>query len=58
MGAACRNGRLESHADDTLEATPTLDEAYGRLRSGALNLASADGQWTFGLALLKSSGTF
>ncbi|CAN5683842.1 hypothetical protein BH11MYX3_BH11MYX3_43280 [soil metagenome] len=42
--------------------TPTFDEAPGvadihqRIRAGTLNLASAEGQWSFGLALVKASG--
>jgi aminoglycoside phosphotransferase (APT) family kinase protein len=40
---------------DTLDSTPSLADFYQRMRSGALNIASADGQWAFGLALLKAS---
>lgn len=39
----------------TLDSTPTLAEFYQQLRSGALNVATAEGQWGFGLALVKES---
>jgi hypothetical protein len=32
-----------------------LDEFYQQMRAGALRLGTADGQWAFGLALLKES---
>jgi aminoglycoside phosphotransferase (APT) family kinase protein len=41
----------------TLDTTPPLGEFYQRLRSGELSLASAEGQWWFGLALIKQSAT-
>ena len=37
----------------TFDSTPSLAEFYKRLMSGALNIATADGQWWFGLALVK-----
>ncbi|HEX8434092.1 phosphotransferase [Archangium sp.] len=40
---------------ETLASTLSLAEFYQRLRTGALNLATAEGQWAFGLALLKES---
>jgi aminoglycoside phosphotransferase (APT) family kinase protein len=41
----------------TLDSTPTLAEFYQRMRSGAVNLATMEGQWWFGLALAKTSMT-
>jgi hypothetical protein len=41
--------------EETLASTLSLAEFYQRLRAGALNLATADGQWAFGLALIKES---
>ena len=41
--------------DETVATTPPLAEVYRRLRAGELDVASAAGQWTFGLALLKDS---
>lgn len=40
---------------DSLDSTPDLAAFYQSLRSGALRLASAEGQWAFGLALIKGS---
>jgi len=39
---------------ETPESTPSLVEFYQRLRAGAVNLASPEGQWWFGLALVKA----
>jgi hypothetical protein len=33
----------------------TLAEAYGQMRTGALSVATGEGQWAFGLALLRES---
>lgn len=38
---------------ETLEATPSLGEFYQRMMAGELKLGTVDGQWWFGLALLK-----
>jgi len=38
---------------ESLDATPTLRELFQRMRTGAIDLAAADGRWTFGLALVK-----
>ena len=40
---------------ETLDSTPTLGELYQRMRAGELKVGTADGQWAFGLALLKES---
>jgi len=40
---------------ETPETTLSLGDLYAKLQAGALNIASADGQWAFGLALLKDS---
>lgn len=40
---------------DTLEATLSLGDLYQEFRSGALSVATGDGKWRFGLALLKES---
>jgi aminoglycoside phosphotransferase (APT) family kinase protein len=40
---------------ETLASTLSLSEFYQQMQAGALNIASADGQWAFGLALLKES---
>lgn len=54
---ARRAGYAGADGERTLESTASLGEFYQRLRTGALSLASADGQWAFGLALLKASAT-
>lgn len=54
-----RLARLGGHAgatvDETLESTLSLADFYQRLRAGAVDIASGDGQWAFGLALMKES---
>ena len=40
---------------ETLDSTPSLGEFYQRMRAGELKVGTADGQWAFGLALLKES---
>jgi thiamine kinase-like enzyme len=40
---------------ETADATASLGEFYQRMRAGELKLGTADGQWAFGLALLKNS---
>ena len=51
--------RQQQHAGatgtETLDSTLGLGDVYQQMRTGALNVASAAGQWTFGLALLKAS---
>lgn len=50
--------RAAGHAgstSETLDGTPALRELYARMRSGAVDLATADGRWAFGLALIKTS---
>lgn len=41
--------------DATLDATLALGDIYQRMRAGTLSPATADGQWLFGLALVKAS---
>lgn len=45
-------------APQTLDAAPALAEIYQQLRAGAIDVASAAGQWAFGLALVKAGVTF
>jgi aminoglycoside phosphotransferase (APT) family kinase protein len=52
--------RQSGHAGatgETLESTTPLAEFYQRLRAGAVNIGSGEGQWWFGLALVKASVT-
>lgn len=52
---ARQGGHAGAVGSETLESTPSLVDFYQRLRTGAVNIASADGQWSFGLALVKES---
>ena len=38
-----------------LELAPTLGEVYQRMRAGTLSLATGEGRWAFGLALVRES---
>lgn len=38
---------------ETLEATPTLGEFYQQMRSGTFTIGTPEGQWAFGLSLIK-----
>jgi hypothetical protein len=49
-----RAGGHPGATGETLESTPSLVDFYQRLRAGAVNLASPEGQWWFGLALVKA----
>jgi len=48
-------GHAGANGEETLDSAPALADVYQQLRSGALSLASAEGQWRFGLALFKTS---
>lgn len=54
LNLARRGGHAGASAE-ALDSAPSLDQFYQRIRSGSLNVASADGQWCFGLALAKTS---
>ena len=54
---ARQGGHAGASGGEALERTPALAEFYQQLRSGALSLASAEGQWWFGLALFKASAS-
>ena len=53
MHLAHQRGHAGATGEETLESTPALGEFYKRLMSGALSIASPEGQWWFGLALVK-----
>jgi thiamine kinase-like enzyme len=50
---ACHRGC--SSGDQTLASVLSLAELYQRLRAGSLDVRTAEGQWSFGLALLKET---
>jgi thiamine kinase-like enzyme len=52
---ARHGGHAGATGEETLDATPDLGAVYQRVRSGALSLAGAEGQWAFGLALVQAS---
>jgi aminoglycoside phosphotransferase len=52
---ARQSGYEGATGGETLDSTPALGELYQRLRSGALTAATGEGQWWFGLALVKAS---
>lgn len=54
---ARQQGHAGASGDESLASTLSLAEFYRRLMSGGLNIATADGQWAFGLALVKEGIT-
>lgn len=48
-------GHAGATGGETLESTPSLAEFYQRMQSGSLSVATPEGQWFFGLALVKAS---
>jgi hypothetical protein len=51
-------GHAGASGGETIASAPSLSEFYQRARSGAVSIASPDGQWEFGLALAKASTSF
>lgn len=56
MHLARQRGHGGAAGDETLDSTPALGEFYQRLMTGALSIAAPEGQWWFGLALVKEGG--
>jgi hypothetical protein len=52
---ACLSGHAGATGEETLDSIPALGDLYQQMRSGALSVATAEGQWWFGLALVKQS---
>jgi aminoglycoside phosphotransferase (APT) family kinase protein len=52
---ARNSGHAGATGGETLDSTPSLIEFYQRMRSGSLSVATGEGQWWFGLALVKAS---
>ncbi|HET9626553.1 MAG TPA: phosphotransferase [Kofleriaceae bacterium] len=48
-------GKRAAGAEDTFDATLSLGELYPQMRAGAIDLATGDGRWKMGLALIKES---
>ena len=57
--AALNAARLRGHVggEAAVESTTSLGELYAQLRNGTLDIATTNGQWSFGLALVKESMT-
>jgi thiamine kinase-like enzyme len=53
---ARQSGHAGATGAETLESTLSLGEFYRKLQVGSLSLPTAEGQWAFGLALIKESG--
>jgi aminoglycoside phosphotransferase (APT) family kinase protein len=54
---ACQRGYAGAAGGETLDSTLSLGDLYQRMQSGSLSLATGEGQWCFGLALVKASVT-
>jgi aminoglycoside phosphotransferase (APT) family kinase protein len=52
---AHRAGHPGATGEETLTSTLSLGDFYQRMMAGALSPATAEGQWYFGLALIKES---
>ena len=55
LQVARQSGHRGATGAETLEATSSLGEFYQRLRTGALAVSTAEGQWQFGLSMAKES---
>jgi aminoglycoside phosphotransferase (APT) family kinase protein len=52
---ARHSGHAGTTGGETLDSTPSLGDFYQQMLGGALNVATGEGQWWFGLALVKES---
>ncbi len=52
---ARQSGHAGATGGETLDSTPSLADFYQRMARGELNVATGEGQWWFGLALMKAS---
>jgi thiamine kinase-like enzyme len=52
---ARQSGHAGASGGETLGSTPSLADFYQQMRAGSLSPATAEGQWCFGLALIKDS---
>jgi aminoglycoside phosphotransferase (APT) family kinase protein len=55
LNVARQSGHPGATGDETLDSTPSLGDFYQRMRAGEVSIGTAEGQWSFGLALLKES---
>jgi thiamine kinase-like enzyme len=55
LNLARQGGHAGAKGGETTDTTPSLAEFYQRLQTGGLSVASSEGQWCFGLALVRES---
>jgi aminoglycoside phosphotransferase (APT) family kinase protein len=55
LDLARRSGHPGAQGTETVDSVNSLSEFYEKLMSGSLNIATGEGRWSFGLALLKES---
>ncbi|MDB4875303.1 MAG: hypothetical protein JWM41_1749 [Gemmatimonadetes bacterium] len=55
LGVAQQFGHTGATGSETLAETLSLRDFYQQLRAGALSVGTAEGQWSFGLSLIKES---
>ena len=57
MHLARQNGHAGATGAETVDSTLSLGEFYQRMRAGTVSIATGEGQWAFGLTLLKAGLT-
>jgi hypothetical protein len=57
LNLARRSGHPGATGGETLDSTPGLGDFYQRMRAGSVSMATGDGLWGFGLALVKEGFT-
>jgi thiamine kinase-like enzyme len=55
LSFALKSGHAGSATPETLDAVPPLAEFHQKMLAGSVSLATAEGRWEFGLALLKEA---
>ena len=55
LSMACQAGCDGAAGPATLDTVPPLGEFYAKMRAGALSVTTREGQWAFGLGLLKEA---
>jgi aminoglycoside phosphotransferase (APT) family kinase protein len=55
LDLARQGGHPGADGSETLDSTAPLGELYAAMREGTISLASPEGQWRFGLAMVKGS---
>jgi len=57
LNRARQSGHAGATGGETRESTASLGEVYAGLRDGSISLATPDGQWRFGLAMVKDGSS-